>query len=171
MAAAPGTAGTYYVAYERTHRGLPVVGGDFVVAVDRSGKVTGRTTAQERVIRLRTTTPTTTRAQARRVATRPGTRVARVSKPKLVVYAEGAPRLAWQTKVTDTRKGQPVRQTVWTDAQAQQQRHLERRRGQRGRLVDGVDHLHRGRGHLPLGGLRLLRIGLVHPEVRRLVTA
>lgn len=118
VAATAGTAGTYYVAYERTHRGLPVVGGDFVVAVDRSGKVTGRTTAQERVIRLRTTTPTKSRAQARRVATRPVTRVARVSKPKLVVYAEGAPRLAWQTKVSGTRKGRPTRQTVWTDARS-----------------------------------------------------
>ena len=39
----PGRAGTHYVAYERTHRGLPVVGGDFVLAVNDDGKVTGRT--------------------------------------------------------------------------------------------------------------------------------
>ena len=36
-----GTAGTSYVAYQRTYRGLPVVGGDVVLALDGSGKVLG----------------------------------------------------------------------------------------------------------------------------------
>ena len=55
---AAGGAGTYYVAYERTYRGLPVVGGDFVVAVNDAGKVTGRTSAQERTISLASVRPT-----------------------------------------------------------------------------------------------------------------
>ena len=48
-----GTAGTWYVAYERTYRGLPVAGGDFVVAVNKDGKVTATT----RIDRLRSNVP------------------------------------------------------------------------------------------------------------------
>ncbi len=116
VAATPGTAGTFYVAYERTHRGLPVVGGDFVLAVNADGKVSGRTSAQERVIRLSTLRPSVTAASARATARRQVARVDTVGKPRLVVYAQGAPRLAWQTKVTGREAGVPSKLTVWSDA-------------------------------------------------------
>ncbi len=36
-----GTKGTFYVTYGRSYRGLPVYGGDFVVAVDAAGRAIG----------------------------------------------------------------------------------------------------------------------------------
>jgi Zn-dependent metalloprotease len=116
VAATPGSAGTFYVAYERTHRGLPVVGGDFVLAVNEDGKVTGRTTAQERVIRIANLRPSVRAASARATARKLVARVDSVGKPRLVVYAHGAPRLAWQTLVTGREAGLPSKLTVWTDA-------------------------------------------------------
>ncbi|WP_193607634.1 M4 family metallopeptidase [Nocardioides lijunqiniae] len=112
----PGSRGSHYVAYSRTYRGLPVYGGDFVLAVDGSGKVTGATSGQERRISLPSVRPTVTRAQARATARRQVTRVARVTRPRLTVYAEGTPRLAWVTKVAGRKAGSPSLQTVWTDA-------------------------------------------------------
>lgn len=111
-----GTEGTQYVAYDRSYRGLPVVGGDFVLAVAPSGKVTGRSVTQSRVIRLRSTTPTVGRATARRTAARQVGHVDRVSRPQLVVFAKSRPTLAWQTLVVGTTKQRPTRLTVYTDA-------------------------------------------------------
>ncbi|MDO9498323.1 MAG: M4 family metallopeptidase [Nocardioides sp.] len=115
-AATPGSKGTFYVSYVRSYRGLSVYGGDFVLAVDESGKVTGSTSGQERAITLRSTKPTRPPASARRQARAQVSQVARVSKPELTVYADGTPRLAWVTKVTGTKAGTPSKQTVWTDA-------------------------------------------------------
>lgn len=111
-----GTKGTYYVTYERTYRGLSVYGGDFVVAVDEAGDVTGATGKPDRSISLASTTPVRTRAQAKAVVRRQVDTVRTISKPALTVYAVGTPRLAWRTKVTGTKAGGPSIQTVWTDA-------------------------------------------------------
>ena len=100
-----GSAGTHYVAYERTHEGLPVVGGDFVLAVNDDGKVTGRTLAQEKKIALDSLTPAVTAASARKAARAEVAQVQQVGKPELVVYAQGTPRLAWQTLVTGREAG------------------------------------------------------------------
>ena len=102
-----GTAGTWYVAYERTYRGLGVVGGDFVVAVNKDGKVTGRTSGQERTIALTSVTPTVGAPAARTEARSELKKTSKTSTPELVVYAEGAPRLAYETLVTGTKAGIP----------------------------------------------------------------
>lgn len=115
-AATPGSQGSFYVSYVRSYRGLPVYGGDFVLAVDKSGKVTGSTSGQERTITLGSTKPTVARAAARRKAAAQLGRVAKVGTPTLTVFAEGTPRLAWVTKVSGTKAGSPSKQTVWTDA-------------------------------------------------------
>ena len=115
-AAVPGTKGTYYVTYRRTVGDLPVFGGDFVVAVDGSGTATGASDGASRSISLRSTTPTKTRAQARRVARRQLDTVRSTSKPRLTVYAVGSPTLAWRTKATGTVEGRPSIQTVFSDA-------------------------------------------------------
>ena len=112
--------GTQYVAYERTYRGLPVYGGDFVLAVDDSGKVTGSTNNQERVIDLASLQPTVKAAAARRTASALVDTVTVASTPTLAVYAEGAPRLAWLTHVQGTLDGRPSDQTVYTDARTGQ---------------------------------------------------
>ena len=56
-------------------------------------------------------------------------------------------------------------------AAPQQQRLVGGRRGQRERDLDRDDHLQRRGRHLPVGRLRLLRLGLVHAEVRRALTS
>lgn len=115
-AAVPGTKGTYYVTYRRTLGDLPVFGGDFVVAVDASGRATGSSVGVSRSISLKSTTPTKGKGQARRVARRQVDTVRTTSKPRLTVYAVGSPRLAWRTKVTGFVKGSPSIQTVFSDA-------------------------------------------------------
>ncbi len=115
VAATPGTKGTYYVSYERSYRGLPVYGGDFVIAVDNQGRAVGATSGQERKISV-ATTPTVSKAAARKAAKRQVDRVRSISRPTLEVYAEGAPRLAWKTVVKGVDKGSPSIKTVWTDA-------------------------------------------------------
>ena len=42
--------GLHYVPYERTYRGIPVVGGDFVVQTDDSGRVLATSVAQTRQV-------------------------------------------------------------------------------------------------------------------------
>jgi Zn-dependent metalloprotease len=111
-----GSAGTWYVAYERTWRDLPVVGGDFVVAINRDGKVTGRTTGQERTIDLATVKPAVSATAARTEARSELRRSDAATAPELVVYAEGAPRLAWETVVTGQKAGIPSKLHVYTDA-------------------------------------------------------
>lgn len=111
-----GSAGTQYVAYERTFRGLRVVGGDFVLAVDKAGKVTGSTGGQERAISVASTTPKVDRADAVATASALMTTVTETAGPALVVYAEGKARLAYETVLTGTRGASPSKLTVWTDA-------------------------------------------------------
>jgi Zn-dependent metalloprotease len=111
-----GTGGAQYVAYDRTYRGLPVVGGDVVLAVDQTGKVTGRSATQRRVIDLRTVRPTVTAAAARRTARAQVAHVSHASKPQLIVLTQHAPRLAWATRVDGTAGDRPTKLTVYTDA-------------------------------------------------------
>jgi zinc metalloprotease ZmpA len=74
--------GWSYVSYDRTYQGLPVVGGDFVVVIDPSGRVQTASVAQQRPI----TGVTVPAAAATQASGRP------------VVYARsGTPRLAWES--------------------------------------------------------------------------
>src|SRR2546423_7875456 len=47
-----------YVPYDRTYKGMPVYGGDFVVATNAQGQVLTTSVAQDATINLATTTPT-----------------------------------------------------------------------------------------------------------------
>src|SRR5262245_13319666 len=53
--ASAGGNGLTYVSYERTHRGLPVVGGDAVVVTNAAGAVVNTYAAQDRAIAVDTT--------------------------------------------------------------------------------------------------------------------
>ena len=82
------SAGWSYVPYDRTYRGLPVFGGDFVVVIDPAGRVQTASVAQQRPIGAVTIPASVTAQAARRAAAGDG---------KLVVYARsGTPRLAWE---------------------------------------------------------------------------
>jgi Zn-dependent metalloprotease len=111
-----GTHGLQYFNYERTYRGLPVVGGDLVVVVDAEGTVRNTAVAQDRVISVGTrpvvsadTALDTARGQLAAVHT--------ASAPRLVVLAWGTPRLAWEVELTGLKAdGSQTVPTIYIDA-------------------------------------------------------
>jgi zinc metalloprotease ZmpA len=110
--------GLQYVSYERTYRGLPVRGGDFVLVMDSAGKVKASSVAQDRAIGSLSTTPKLTSSAGAAVAKAQLKSVSTVEGTNLVVYAiGGTPRLAWETTVTGTGAEGYSRLTVQVDAQ------------------------------------------------------
>ncbi|MEW2328016.1 M4 family metallopeptidase [Micromonospora chersina] len=109
--------GTQYVPYERTYKGLPVVGGDFVLATDAAGNLKYASVAQQQAIGSLTTTPKLTSAVAAKTARAQLKTVSTVEGTNLVVYTLGAePALAWETTVRGTDAEGPSRLTVDVDA-------------------------------------------------------
>ena len=111
----PGTNGLQYVAYERTYRGLPVVGGDAVVVTNATGAVLNTAVAQDSVISVGTA-PTVSADAALATSKARLASVESTSAPRLVVLAWGAPRLAWETVVTGATATAPSVQHVFVDA-------------------------------------------------------
>ncbi|GHI20297.1 hypothetical protein Shyd_16680 [Streptomyces hydrogenans] len=56
--------GARHVRYDRTYRGLPVIGGDLVVHLAEDGTITGSDLAHQGAIRIAGTTPKLTAADA-----------------------------------------------------------------------------------------------------------
>ncbi|WP_262281961.1 M4 family metallopeptidase [Micromonospora sp. MA102] len=109
--------GTQYVPYERTYKGLPVVGGDFVLATDTAGNLKYASVAQQQAIGSLATTPKLTSAAATKTARAQLKTVTTVEGTNLVVYTLGArPALAWETTVRGTGAEGPSRLTVDVDA-------------------------------------------------------
>ncbi|WP_432896096.1 M4 family metallopeptidase [Micromonospora matsumotoense] len=109
--------GIQYVPYERTYKGLAVVGGDFVLATTSTGEVTYASVAQQQSIGELSTTPKLTAATAERTARAQLRKVTGVKGTTLVVHTLGArPALAWETTVTGTGSDGPSRLTVDVDA-------------------------------------------------------
>jgi zinc metalloprotease ZmpA len=109
------SGGVQYAAYERTYRGLPVVGGDFVVVTDEAGRVLDTSVAQKRATRLATIVPTVGRSAARATTARQVRRPA-LEATRLVVLQRGTSALAWETTVRGVRDGAPSRLSVYVDA-------------------------------------------------------
>jgi Zn-dependent metalloprotease len=110
--------GLQYVPYDRTYRGLPVYGGDFVVVTDASGRVMSTSVAQQAAIHLPSLTPTVSATHAAAVARdQQQAAVDSVGTPELAVFALSAtPRLAWETVVAGHRGAVPSRLHVFADA-------------------------------------------------------
>ncbi|HEU4812445.1 MAG TPA: M4 family metallopeptidase [Nocardioides sp.] len=108
--------GLQYVAFERTYRGLPVVGGDFVVVTDKGGEVLGTSVAQKAKTSLGSLTPTVGRDQARETASRQLSTVDQVGATRLVVWQKDGSHLAWETRVTGRDAGEVSSQSVYVDA-------------------------------------------------------
>ncbi|MEV4726904.1 M4 family metallopeptidase [Micromonospora humida] len=126
--------GIQYVPYERTYKGLRVVGGDFVLATTATGEVTYASVAQQRSIGNLSTTPKLTAAAAERTARAQLRKVTGVEGTTLVVHTLGArPALAWETTVTGTGADGPSRLTVDVDAVT-------------GAVLDTQEHVVRGTG-------------------------
>jgi Zn-dependent metalloprotease len=110
------TNGLQYIPYERTYKGLPVVGGDFVVATDSTGQVLGTSVAQDQTINLATTTAKVSKTAAESTARQQLSAVDSVSPAEQVVYALGTPTLAWKSTVTGRDAEGPSRLDVVVDA-------------------------------------------------------
>src|SRR4051794_33228085 len=108
--------GLQYVPYVRTHGGLPVVGGDFVVVTRPSGQVVSASVAQRSPIDV-STTPAISAARAERIARAQSPSPERVESTRLVVQAEPTtPRLAYESVVAGHRGAIPSRLHVFVDA-------------------------------------------------------
>jgi Zn-dependent metalloprotease len=112
-----GDNGIYSMAYERTHEGLRVVGGDFVVLADGDGQVMGTSVAQEAPVDIASTTARVPAARAAAVATGQVDEVSDASSPELVIWhREAGTRLAYEVEVRGTDAGEASWQKVWVDA-------------------------------------------------------
>ncbi|UWZ34073.1 M4 family metallopeptidase [Dactylosporangium roseum] len=106
-----------YVAYERKYKGLPVVGGDFVVVTDAAGATKYTSVAQSQAIGNVPTAAKLTAADAEAVARKQLASVNAVEGTRLVVYAlDGPAKLAYETTVTGTGADGASRLTVEVDA-------------------------------------------------------
>ncbi|WP_063643552.1 M4 family metallopeptidase [Catenulispora acidiphila] len=110
--------GAQYVPYLRTFAGLPVVGGDFVIATNSAGQVLFQSVAQDHAIGALSTTPTLSTAQAVSVASGQLKSVSQVEGTQLVVYAlgSGPAVLAWETTVDGVGSDGVSRLSVDVDA-------------------------------------------------------
>src|SRR5678815_4492486 len=72
------SSGLFYVPYERTYAGLPVVGGDFVTVVDGAGRILYNSSALERQIDLASIAPSLSQVAAEAIASRQLRSVTRV---------------------------------------------------------------------------------------------
>ncbi|MHA3704845.1 M4 family metallopeptidase [Jatrophihabitans sp. YIM 134969] len=114
-AAQSGAKGLQYVPYDRTYRGLEVLGGDFVVVTDAQGKVLSTSTGrQQRALSLATAT-TVTPAAAAAVAKRQlaGGTVARTTE--IVDATTATPAVAYESVVTGYHGAVPSKLHVVVD--------------------------------------------------------
>ncbi|MEU9480404.1 M4 family metallopeptidase [Streptomyces sp. NPDC048191] len=115
--------GTMHTRYERTYAGLPVLGGDLVVHVSKSGKSEGVTRVTMAKLQLASLTPQITAAaaekQALRLAKAAGSATTAADQaPRRVIWAaSGKPVLAYETVVGGLQDdGTPNALHVITDA-------------------------------------------------------
>ncbi|NUT45179.1 MAG: M28 family peptidase [Thermoactinospora sp.] len=135
VAVTPGSSDMFYVAYERSYKGLPMVGGDAVVVTDAAGHVRDTVAATGPLSRSVPTKATISAAKATEVAKSRLSRVDDSAEPRLVVLARGAqPRLAWEAKVSGLADGRPSVQNVYVDART-------------GKVADAVDLVREGSGN------------------------
>jgi len=109
---------TVAVAYERLHRGLPVIGGDFVVVTGASGQVLNAEVAQSTPVDVASTTPALAQDRAVEISRGQVDAVENVEPTALVIWQDGATsRLAYETTVSGQDAGEVSRQSVYVDAQ------------------------------------------------------
>ena len=129
----PWVKGLYSVAYERSYRGLPVVGGDAVVLADGDGDVRALQSASATRIDV-ATDPAVTAKKAETVSRSKLARVDKVRSSRLVVKLDGAEQtLAWETVLSGRTKKAPSRLHVFVDART-------------GKVVDTHDEVAAGSG-------------------------
>ena len=123
-----------YVPYERTYRGLPVIGGDFVVVTDAEGHVLDTSVAQTRPTSLASTTPRVGKGRAVTVARHQVNKATKTESPRLVVWQGRTSHLAWETRVSGRDHGHASLQSVYVDART-------------GKFLDSKEHVLEGTGN------------------------
>jgi len=112
----PWVNGLYSVAYTRTYRGLPVIGGDAVVLADSKGKVRAAQSATKAKIAV-STKARISAAAAEKTGRAQLKSVDKAEAPRLVVFvANNKPRLAWESVLTGLTETAPSHLHVWVDA-------------------------------------------------------
>jgi len=111
----PGRKDLFYVSYDRTYEGLPVIGGDAVVATDAAGHVLDTVAAPLGGLAV-DTTPTVSPARAAEVAEAQLSTVDEVGDATLSVLGGGHGTLVYETVVSGHRDGVPSRLHVYVDA-------------------------------------------------------
>ncbi|MGK5678363.1 M4 family metallopeptidase [Actinoplanes sp. URMC 104] len=111
------SGGLNYVSYERTHKGLPVRGGDFVVVTDAAGQTRYTSVAQSSPIGELSTVAKLSEAAAAAIAKAQLKTVKSVEGTQLAVLADqGAAALVYETTVNGTGAEGVSRLTVDVDA-------------------------------------------------------
>nr|WP_101391367.1 M28 family peptidase [Streptomyces sp. TLI_146] len=112
----PWVKNLYSVAYERSYRGLPVVGGDAVVLADGDGDI--RAVQSASAVRVDVaTTPSVTAKTAESTSRTKLAKVDKVVDSRLVVrLADGKAALAWETVLAGRTKSAPSKLHVFVDA-------------------------------------------------------
>ncbi|GIF11328.1 M4 family metallopeptidase [Actinoplanes teichomyceticus] len=106
-----------YVPFDRTYKGLPVIGGDGVVVTDALGQVKYTSVAQDAPLPAIGTTPALSAADSLKIAKGEMKTVSAVEGTRLVVLATtGSPALAWESTIRGTGAEGPSRLTVDVDA-------------------------------------------------------
>ncbi|MEU8237417.1 M4 family metallopeptidase [Actinoplanes missouriensis] len=106
-----------YVPYDRTYKGLPVIGGDFVVVTDHAGNTKFTSVAQSSPIGELAVTPKLTGPASVEIAKGELKTVKNVEGTKLVVVTTtGDPTLAWESTINGTSAEGISRLTVDVDA-------------------------------------------------------
>jgi Zn-dependent metalloprotease len=143
--------GLQYVSYDRTYKGLPVIGGDFVVVTNSAGQVLSTSVAQEQTINL-STAATRSAAQAAAAARAHAKYqiLDKVAGTRQVVLAYGTPRLAYETVVSSHAGANPSKLHVFTDAHT-------------GALAYSYDEVQDGTGTGRWNGPSPLTIDTSHP--------
>ncbi|WP_235950507.1 M4 family metallopeptidase [Phycicoccus flavus] len=134
--------GTTWVRYDRTWKGLRVVGGDLIVEKAKGGKVEGvHYNADHKAVGARTTTPSVARSTAISRGAARSKATDKRSDAELVVWAgEGTPTLAYDVVTTGVKADQtPSRLHTIVDAE-------------RGAVVTSFDEIVEGTGNSMYSG-------------------
>ncbi|GLZ41378.1 M20/M25/M40 family metallo-hydrolase [Actinokineospora sp. NBRC 105648] len=114
----PYTADLYSVSYQRSYRGLPVVGGDATVLADGQGRVQAIMAATKSKVAVPSTSARVGKAAAEQTSRGLQAKTDKVESSRLVVkVVNDAPKLAWEhVLVGSSKEGGPSHLNVWVDA-------------------------------------------------------
>ncbi len=144
--------GLQYVPYDRTYKGLPVIGGDFVVVTNSKGQVLSTSVQQTRTLNLSTSSAlSAVQASADAGTHAAGTTLDAVSSSRKVILAYGSPRLAWETVVSSHTGALPSKLHVFTDAKT-------------GAVAYSYDEVREGSGTAHYNGPSPVTIDTSHPS-------